>query len=89
MEAGLGGVALSQHLLGLLEEVHEGRVGLEQVRRVLEHHVAHALVLRPVGGHPAQLVQHAQMRLVDGRQVTKNYFQLGVVQQGLLLRHLF
>ncbi len=48
MEARTPLVALGNLVLGALEEVDEGRVGLQQVPRVLEQDAAHAHLLRPV-----------------------------------------
>ncbi len=48
MEAGTPLVALGNLVLGALEEVHEGRVGLEQVPRVLEQDATHTHILSPV-----------------------------------------
>ena len=48
MEARAALVALLNLVLGPLKEVDKGRVGLEQVPRVLEQNVAHTNILRPV-----------------------------------------
>ncbi len=48
MEARTPLVALGNLVLGALEEVDEGRVGLQQVPRVLEQDAAHTHLLSPV-----------------------------------------
>ena len=48
VEARAALVALLNLVLGPLKEVDKGRVGLEQVPRVLEQNVAHTNILRPV-----------------------------------------
>lgn len=51
-------VTLLQHLLGVLEEVDERRVGLHHVGRVAQHEAADAHLLAPVRLRVVELLQH-------------------------------
>jgi hypothetical protein len=57
-------IALGNLILGPLEEVDKGRVGLEQVPRVLEEDAPHAHLLRP-----GQLRLPVQSRIKDNISV--------------------